>query len=273
MNKCFFIAALLFLAFSAFPSSAQSVLPQTTADPSETMIREIPEPESAIGGRPHGYNCWDRSGDQKSQPAFAEIAASEIPQEFDAIVDLLDCRFGSKKPEAISLIESSSDGKAVLKLVLDPKTTEYRKARIELVLGDKIEGHILNIADSATCNGFGGDGATQSRDSEAQIVNADFSIFGDDMGPDGDKKVLASEKSFARPDSSVSFTLSNNFLSWQTSDGMTGSVDSPFLFSLDGQEDKEGPVNYDIFIGLNRVVGGDYRSGTGVKKALIKLFH
>lgn len=224
-------------------------------------------------GKPDGYNCWDRSDDFKADSAFSDISLNDFSEEFDVIVDLADCRFGNRRPEAVFLTSGTADGKAVLKLVLDPQKTEFRKARIELLFGEKVEGHLVNIGDSATNNGFGGDGATQSRDSEAQIVNGDFMVFGDDLAPPGNEKILASAKGFGQPGSTVIFELSNNYLSWETSDGITGSVTSPYLFSLDGQKDKEGPANYDIFIGLNQVVDGAYRSGKGITRARIKLFH
>nr|KAG5693353.1 hypothetical protein BaRGS_017646 [Batillaria attramentaria] len=35
-------------------------------------------------------------------------------------------------------------------------------------------------------------------------------------------------------------------------------------FALNGQADSEGPVNYDVYLGMNRVVGSSSRSGTGL---------
>ncbi|MFZ5952198.1 MAG: hypothetical protein ACOYXC_15945 [Candidatus Rifleibacteriota bacterium] len=268
--RMFMAVSLIFSAATGFAQAMELI------ENTESPVSESAAPIESVkrnSGRPDGYNCWDRRDDYKNSSGFTEIPSNEIPEEFDAVVDLSDCRFGNRQKEAISVQEGACDGKAVIKLTLDPVKTEFRKAKIELIFAGSIEGHLLNIGDSSTNNGFGGDGATQSRDSEAQIVNGDFSVFGDDFAPTGEEKVLASVKGLAKPDSSVIIEIGNNFIAWKTSDGITGSVNSPFIFSLDGQEDKEGPVNHDIFIGLNQVVDGNYRSGKGLIKANIKLSH
>jgi len=41
------------------------------------------------------------------------------------------------------------------------------------------------------------------------------------------------------------------------------NLEHPCLWALNGQDDQEGRVNYDLFIGLNQVVAGG-RVGSGV---------
>ncbi|MEW6713122.1 MAG: hypothetical protein AB1403_25100, partial [Candidatus Riflebacteria bacterium] len=218
-----FMAILIILVPAAGLAQEMKKLPETESPVSESMT---PSPARGgitdDGGRPEGYNCWDRSDDYKNSSGFTEIPLNEIPEEFDAVADLSDCRFGNRQKEAVSILEGACDGKAVIKLTLDPIKTEFRKAKIELLFAENIEGHLLNIGDSLTNNGFSGDGATQSRDSEAQIVNGDFTVFGDDHAPAGEGKVLASVKGLAKPGSSVIIEISNNFIEWKTADGITG---------------------------------------------------
>ncbi|MEZ4717116.1 MAG: hypothetical protein R2851_13675 [Caldilineaceae bacterium] len=50
-----------------------------------------------------------------------------------------------------------------------------------------------------------------------------------------------------------------------------GDVESPYLFALDGQSDREGPVNFDIYAAFNRNITGD-RLGVGVRNVTVTLF-
>lgn len=272
MHKKFLLVLFCLLAMISLP--CEKAISQTRIAPCEDCDNfedAVPRKDSSI--RPEGYNCWDRKPIEPDPAVMSELSLEQIPQEYDSLLDLVDNCFGTRQPEAISLVNSSANGQALLKLVLNPKTTEFTKARIEIHFAEKIEGHMLNIGDSVTNNGFGGDGATQSRDSEAQVVNGDLTVFGDDTVPPEKEKVLASVKEFVRPGSQITLEIADNFFSWHNNDGANGSITSEHLFCLSGQEDKEGKVNYDIFIGLNQVVAGNYRSGKGVKKVLIKLFH
>ncbi|MGM0601256.1 MAG: hypothetical protein ACQETH_15710 [Candidatus Rifleibacteriota bacterium] len=248
MKKYFFILILVFMPIFCFAQS------------------------STIRGEPGPPEILDDTID-KPGAEFAKIPLEEIPEGYDAVIDLLENSFGNRRPDAICLLNSPAGGKALLKLVLDPAKTEFTKARIELESGEKLEGHILNIGDSSTNNGFAGDGATQSRDSEVQIVDGNLAIYADDHCPVAEEKKLVTIKDFAKPGAVITIEISNNTVSWQSNNGEIESIESPYLFSLAGQSDKEGPVNYDIFVALNRVISGSYRSGTGISKARIKLFY
>jgi len=232
----------------------------------------IEQPETA-GGRPAGYSCYEygKSTDI-SQEAFSTISDEELSADADCEIDLIDKRFGSRKPEAIQMFASDPSGQAVVKIVLDPAKTEFTRARFELHYGDEIEGWTLNIGDSVSNNGHGGDGADQTRDSEVQILESDLTLFGDDTAPTGEAKILARSKGLAVPGAVVEVEVSNNQISWHNDKGVDGVIKSEYVFSLAGQGDAEGQPNYDIYVGLNRVVVGG-RVGKGLKRVKIKLFH
>ena len=44
-------------------------------------------------------------------------------------------------------------------------------------------------------------------------------------------------------------------------------------FSKFSYKDLEGKVNYNIFVGLNRVISNGSRSGSGIKSAKIRMFY
>ncbi len=201
------------------------------------------------------------------------IPPGNFPDEVDCEVDLENNRIGNRNPQAIKAFYGPCDSQAVIQLTLDPKTTEKVRARVELLYGYDVKYWTFNIADSVSNNGYGGDSGHQSRDGEAQILDGNLTVYGDDfMEADPEKgKVLGSTGNLATSDSTVIFDIRNNRLDWQNDRSIDGSVISPHIFSLGGQEDKEGPVNYDIYLGLNRVVNGD-RTGKGLKRVRIRLF-
>lgn len=256
--------AMTFMFLAGNLSRVQAVTPELNGNFDKSIVSDQAEPDQLfLPQRPEPAEV----------SAPAEIPLDELPTDIDCEIDLIKNRFGNRKPDAIKLIEGPYAGKAVIKLTLDPKTTEFTKARIEILYGEKIDSWSLNIGDSRSNNGHGGDSADQTHDSEAQIIGTDLTIIGDDCVPEGTSKVLASMTGLAEPGATVVFDLANNRLAWRNDKGLDGEVKSPYLFCLDGQEDKEGPVNYDIFVGLNQVVNGTYRSGCGAIRARIKLLH
>ncbi|MBT9587225.1 hypothetical protein IV102_28030 [bacterium] len=114
----------------------------------------------------------------------------------------------------------------------------------------------FNLGDSSSNNGYGGDGGSTSHDAEMQIVNGRLDVFASDQIVDGDKHLV---KGWPIQGESFKFQISDGRLS-----GDNGlSLQNTALFALKGQEDREGPVNYDLFVGVNRVIGGG-RVGSGV---------
>ncbi len=282
MNMRNFYALLAFLTlFSGVTpeiiaeadNSAAVVAPTLRRQSDDDFDGGLVEQTERAGGRPSGYSCYEYgNGDKIPQEAFSTIPVEELSSDSDCEIDLIDRRFGSRKPEAIKLFAADSSGRAVVKVVLDPVVTEFTKARFELLYGDEIEEWTLNIGDSVSNNGHGGDSADQTRDSEVQIFGQDLAIFGDDTAPTGDAKVLARSTGLAVPGAVVVLEVSNNQVSWHNDKGVDGAVKSEHVFSLAGQGDAEGQPNYDIYAGFNRVVAGG-RVGKGLKRVKIKLFH
>ena len=192
-------------------------------------------------------------------------------------IDLISGKHTFQEIEAIKVLSPVRNGQALLKVNLDPKQSEFVRARIEVQLGEVAEGWLINIGDSRTNNGAAGDAGTQSHDAELDIKNGHLSIWGSDMTPKKMRRKgstnLAHVKNFTRSNGKLTFEIADSFVSWDNGDGLVGQLDAACLFALKGQKDKEGPENYDVFIGINRVVGGAYRRGKGVEKVTIHLFH
>lgn len=227
---------------------------------------------------PQKRNCWDPAARDTVSAKPTPIALEEFPAAVDCEIDLVGNRIGIRRPAAISMQMGPCNGRAVVKITLDPRTTEYRKASIEILYGGVSTGWTLNIGDSPSNNGYSGDGGDQSHDGEAQILDGNLAVFGDDhMAADTTTgKILAEAKGLVgplgeeRPERIVTFEISNNRLGWKNDQGVQGQVSSPYIFSLKGQEDSEGPPNYDLFVGFNQVVSGG-REGSGAQRIRIKL--
>lgn len=267
----YFLAAALLLGSAGYCSGDQAAMPlrslQNTTTVDDTMDGGL------IESNPEGRNCWDVPDKMRQTPEVVKIPLDQFPEDVTCELDLCDNRFGSRNNDAIKLYAEPAEGRAVVMLVLNPETTEYTRARIEILYGDKIDGFTVNIGDSVSNNGYGGDSGHNSRDSEVQIVGADMSIFGDDFVPQSEEKVLGKAAGLALPGTTVVFEVSNNQLTWKNDQGVTGQVDSPYLFNLKGQEDKEGKPNFEIFAAFNRVVDGAHRCGTGARRVRITLLH
>ncbi|HNV71714.1 MAG TPA: hypothetical protein PKO06_18560 [Candidatus Ozemobacteraceae bacterium] len=186
-------------------------------------------------------------------------------------IDLEKDSIDNKNPLAIQVHDRFSDHMAVVRITLDPQKTEMRAARFEIEYGEETTGWTVNIGDSVSNNGHGGDSANQTHDSEVQILDGDLTLIGSDLAPQPPEKVVKSIKRFAQPKSTVKLEVSNEKLAWVTADGSQGEIRSPFIYALNGQRDSEGQSNFDIYAAFNRVVSDTSRNGRGVKRVYITL--
>ncbi|MCA9941751.1 MAG: hypothetical protein KC418_24095 [Anaerolineales bacterium] len=136
------------------------------------------------------------------------------------------------------------------------------KATIQFHYDGSPSGWTVNIGDSSTNNGYAGDAATQSNDSEVQILNQQMALYASDYG---NNQLLTTINNLGiGAGDTATFVVSNNKLQW-TLPNHNGSYTSPYIFALAGQPDAEGPTNNDIYVGVNRVIyGPGSRTGCGV---------
>ena len=172
-------------------------------------------------------------------------------------------------------LDSNADGfyETVVKVNLDP-LSGFTKLYAVLDYDGVPTGFTINIGDSATNNGGGGDAATQERDSEMQIEEQLLTVFASDMG----RGVPISRTVKGIADSALKVTVANMFLG---TGGVHSELDfsqcppgADLLFALAGQPDSEGPVNYDIYVGMNRVIFGapdNGRIGAGLARVSLRL--
>jgi len=151
------------------------------------------------------------------------------------------------------------------------QSTRYTSVTYDITFGSFPTGYLVNIGDSSTNNGGGGDSWTQSNDSEVEIVNGVLSVYKSDVGGSG---LLGTPEYNAAPaNGKIRITISNNTVNYYNySTGASRTWYSPYIFALNGQSDSEGSVNYQVFGGFNRVVQDTSRSGYGVIECGVRMY-
>lgn len=179
-------------------------------------------------------------------------------------IDLLNNTDDCDSVSAITLVAPLENSQAVAKIDLSP-TAGYRKAKFELTYGSTIAGWTFNLGDSSTNDGYGGDGNTQWNDSEFQILNTQGAIYASDFVPNNPSRLLQEIPGIIAPNQTHTIEVSNEKLNYNDTDFI-----SPYIFALAGQDDPQG-INYDIYVGMNRVINNSSRNGSGLEKVKITL--
>lgn len=170
---------------------------------------------------------------------------------------------------------ADSNGDGWYETVLKINLSVYQFAQFRVSYDAAPTGLSVNIGDSVSNNGGGGDSGNQSNDAELQVG----SLIGDNanygrllaIGNDANPAVLANVSGLATLADDLFLTVGNEYAAWGGGSGQVGSVTSPNLFALNGQPDSEGPVNYDIYAAFNRSIGSVGRIGAGVGQVTVCL--
>jgi hypothetical protein len=225
-----------------------------------------------------------------SLPAFA----NNTLQSNCTSIDLRDGTY-TPLPQNIEFVvppdDNNGDGyyEAVLKITLKQARIFIPKTARFSVLYDGVpEGNSVNIGDSETNNGGAGDAKTQSNDAEMQIGRQGDTSFGLDPdatlwvnGHDGYPPAptygpaISIVPQSVRKGDTITLDVANERLSFNNpATPLSGNLQSSWLYSLKGQPDSEGPVNYDIFASFNRVIydPNNRRLGRGVGNVKVCLF-
>jgi hypothetical protein len=159
--------------------------------------------------------------------------------------------------------EALQGGRARLRVDL----TGCTRLEVNAVICDP-KGYVLDIGDSPTNDGFGGDAGSSSNDAEVQIWDLALTAYADDyVPPAGD--LLLTDDAFVPATGCVDRKLT-------ISDGRLETLvpyhvmTSPYFFRLN-HPDKEGKPDAVVYVGLNRVVAGGARTGSGLRSATFTL--
>lgn len=221
--------------------------------------------------------------DGQSIKSAQQPYAAEAPGQNLAAFFNLKTGTGRTPSPQVSLmttpIDSNLDGffETVLRVNLDP-TRGYTKLLVTADYDGVPTGFTLNIGDSPSNNGGGGDAATQERDAELQVQDEVLSVYTNDLGATIAGSTRMAQSMMRLNDGGLKVTIADKFVCWGNAyselNFKTAPPTADLLFALSGQPDSEGPVNYDIYIGLNRVIFGapaNGRIGAGLSKVYITL--
>jgi Ca2+-binding RTX toxin-like protein len=242
---------------------AVTIKPDNLAENAETAILNLGTITGGVAGT--------------TKKTTLTIAANSLPSSLSPYqINLKTGTITGGPNQFISLVNTPTDSNADSWLEAVAKINlagNIKKAKF-IVEYDKIpSGWTVNIGDSVSNNGYGGDGSNQSRDAEMQIVNSNMSVNGNDYNtPPGGFLTQGSVTNLVSNGSRVELEVSNEKLAWDNKSGLKNSLTSPYLYALNGQPDATGPVNSEIYAGFNRVISGPFdRIGSGASKATILL--
>nr|KAG5690529.1 hypothetical protein BaRGS_014662 [Batillaria attramentaria] len=116
----------------------------------------------------------------------------------------------------------------------------------------------FNVGDSSTNNGWGGDAATQDSDAEVHSRSRTILFYGKGI-PGSWYGHLYSGQDFI--DDAVTLNVADELAVANNGNDLL-YFNTYKTFALNGQADSEGPINYDVYLGMNRVIAGSYRSAS-----------
>ena len=133
--------------------------------------------------------------------------------------------------------------------------------------GGEPHGHTVDIGDSPTDNGYGGDAGSlpAGQNAEVHVVNEQLFVFNAASVPE-EVETLATAN-LALEDGALRFVVGNQSVSWSQPYTALETPDLERLFFL--PDNPVAPDNRTIYVGLNRVIANTGRTGCGVRHALL----
>ena len=169
----------------------------------------------------------------------------------------------------------------VVKITFPPPINGQQKCKLKFDLHilesdlNKGNGWVFDISDS-TNNGWGGDAGTTSNAAEVHNLQQRFLVYSNTLPgyqQYANGQTLLVEQTFNAMSPFVTVTVGDEFVEFDNHLDPKKSYQSPYLFTLNGQQPTYGTANRDIFFSMNRVVYPYHytsRTGVGLCKAVIK---
>ncbi len=199
------------------------------------------------------------------------LAAVNMVDSNTCVINLVNNTHNCQYVPAISFVLEPTNSKTVFKVNLEPALSGYTSAIFDVLYGGPPNDWTVNIGDSRSNNGYGGDAVHQSNDAEMQIRNTTLGVWGNDYLTLMEVRNMLNLYNIVSQGDTVSIEVSNYYLGWQVGQRI-GELRSQYLYALDGQPDNEGPINYDIYAAFNRSIYSYYRYGSGVTQVTVTLY-
>ncbi|OQW92069.1 MAG: hypothetical protein BWK78_02775, partial [Thiotrichaceae bacterium IS1] len=193
----------------------------------------------------------------------------------ECVIDLNNNTHTCQNLSAITFVSSPVNHQAVIKVNFDPKTYKHTKAVFEVTYSGQPTGYTVDIGDSKSCNGNGGDAGDTSNAAEVEINGTAFNLYsntltGYDTQTINGGLALLNKPNIVTQGSTVSLEVSNERIGWNFATDKS-ELKSKYLFTLNGQSTLYGPVDYDVYAAFNRVIESTRRTGVGASSVRVKL--
>ncbi len=195
------------------------------------------------------------------------------PQTNTCLVNLEEDWHNCWFVSALDFVLEPTNHKTVFKVNLDPAQFGYTSATYDVYYGQPPNNWTVNIGDSRSNNGFGGDARHQSNDAEMQIRHTTLGVWSNDYLTIPEVRNMLNLYNIVGQGDTISLQVKNYYLGWTVdqANAADGELRSPYLYALDGQPDNEGPINYDIYAGFNRSIYTASRYGSGVTEVTVTM--
>ncbi|XP_013414319.1 signal peptide, CUB and EGF-like domain-containing protein 1 isoform X2 [Lingula anatina] len=151
----------------------------------------------------------------------------------------------------------------------------YKYAKFHLDYGDRPRLWTLDISDSKTGDGYGGDNGTTSNMAETHIFNRQLRLYGNSLPGYNHNTIngnllLKVVDNIVKKGSKITIEIADERVDWIVGN-VKDFVESKYLYTLDGQEAVYGEKDYYVYAGFNRVVAGTFRNGSGLCRVGISM--
>jgi len=153
----------------------------------------------------------------------------------------------------------------------DPVGGTCRTIRIEVVYSGTPEGWTVDICDSHSCNGYGGDGGDTNWAAELEILNESYRVYSAQTDEVSVERIVDAQ-ALKLTDDRVEFVIEDQRATMRYRDVslVATTLNNEFLFDLSDRETQYGPPNHDIYASFNGVLtGSPSRVGEGASRVRI----
>ena len=149
------------------------------------------------------------------------------------------------------------------------KKKQTRYLVFDFYFSSNNSGFNINIGDSFSNNGYGGDGGHTSNAAEVHSKEKNWNIYTGTLPGYTDYAEILVEAIQDVITDHVTVIIGDEYAEFDNNRGVRKCYSSKYLFTLSGQTPTYGNVNYDIYFGMNRVISSS-RSGIGLCSVTIR---
>ncbi len=204
---------------------------------------------------------------------------ADDPCTVDLISELMSGGCGAAPHYQVHSPPTDSNGDGWLETAIEiDLTTECSRVCVVLDYTETPTGFTLNLGDSPTNNGYGGNSGGPESASEVQIANQRLSLWTDgfSLGPGVVDELATADLRLAN--GSYKVCVSNQHVTFGQPQSTVSTPNYQLLFALpDTNPGVPAADQYKVYVGLNRVIdvlGGSPsagRTGTGLRRAHITI--